>query len=401
MSHSDKERAPLAFNSAFTAALLLVFLVGVAAGHYAVPAAPRAASTPQPDNSPHEFSFPVYWEAWDSLHQKFIGKLDDKKLDYGAVRGMVGASGDPYTVFADPAETTQFEQTIEGSFTGIGVEIGVRDGAVTVIAPLDGSPAQKAGIREGDIVVAIDKTPITKDTTLDDTVRKIRGPRGSTVTLTIVHKNARQTEDIAIERNRIDVKSVKLQVTDGIARLAITSFNSDTTLQFTTVARQLLRENARGIILDLRNNPGGFLQSAVDIASQFLPRGALVVSERGQSTTDYRAEGNPILQNLPVVVLVNDGSASASEILAGALKDDRRVTLVGTKTFGKGSVQEMLKLSDGSSMRVTVAKWYTPSGHNIDEAGIEPDVKADQDYDTPADEPMLKAEETLRQLMNR
>jgi len=229
-------------------------------------------------------------------------------------------------------------------------------------------------------------------------VRKIRGSRGTKVTLTIARKDLQTTENIEITRDRIDIKSVKLNIENGIAHIAITSFNHDTNTQFMTAARQISRSNVQGVIVDVRNNPGGFLQTAVDIASRFVPEGSLVVSERGQKTQDYKASGNQLLKDVPIVVLVNEGSASASEILAGALRDNLNTTIVGTKTFGKGSVQEFVKLSDGSSLRVTVAKWFTPSGTSINEDGIEPGVKAVQNYETPEDEPLQQAIEEVKKI---
>lgn len=386
--------------------ILAVFAAGLVLGHYAWPGG-LTLSIPQDkpadsQDGQRNFSFATYWQAWDKLHEKFNGQLDDNKLNYGAVQGMVSAAGDPYTVFADPDATKQFEETIGGSFSGVGIELGIRGGLITVISPLDGSPAQKAGVREGDVITAVDGKQFTQDTSLDEAVRKIRGPRGSKVTLTVIHKNGRETTDIEITRDKIDVTSVKYKVLDNnLAHVVISSFNGDTTKQFNDIARQVLDAKAQGIILDLRNNPGGYLQSSVSIASRFIPQGKIVVSERGKSDTTYTAEGNAQLNGLPIVVLVNDGSASASEILAGALRDNLRVKLIGTKTFGKGSVQEMVNLDDKSSLRITVAKWFTPAGHSINETGLEPDIKVEQDYDTEADEPLLKAQEEITKLVSK
>jgi carboxyl-terminal processing protease len=384
--------------------LLLMLIIGVIVGHYALPILPSATSIPNAiigQNNQRQFVFPTFWEAWDDLHQKFIGNIKDQDLYYGAVAGMVSAAHDPYTVFSDPAATKSFQETIDGNFSGIGVEMGIREGAVTVITPLDGSPAQKADIRAGDIVVAVDGKQFTSEMTLDDAVKQIRGKIGTTVKLTVLHKNAKATTDITITRDTINVQSVKLTFDGQIAHLIITSFNSDTATQFNTAARTIVQRGAKGIILDVRNNPGGFLQTAVDIASRLIPEGQLIVSEKGKTTTDYKAEGNAILKDIPIVVLANEGSASSAEILTGALKDDRHVKVIGTKTFGKGSVQELIKLQDNSSLRVTVAKWFTPSGQSISEKGIEPDVKVEQNYDTPQDEPLLKAQEEIQKIVEK
>lgn len=386
-------------------ATLLIFAIGIFIGRYLVPAGVL------PENSPLRFVtveegkrqliFPTFWEAWDGLHEKYTGTLDEEKLYYGAVAGMIRAADDPYTVFADPNETKQFEETIEGSFSGVGIEIGLRSGLVTVIAPLEGSPAQQAGVREGDIIVAIDHKPLTPESTIDEVVNQIRGEQGTKVVLTVVHKDASETSDIEITRNRIEIESVKYEQQGDVTVINITNFNGDTSARFTTAARAAQRAGSKGVIIDLRNNPGGFLQTSVEIASRFLSPDLVVVSERGKETKDYKAEGNPVLKDIPVVVLVNGGSASASEILAGALHDHLQAPIVGTKTFGKGSVQEFLKLKDGSSLRVTVAKWFTPNGRNINDEGIEPTVAVEQNQETDADEQMDKAKEELQKLIDQ
>jgi carboxyl-terminal processing protease len=371
----------------------LLFFLGVAAGQFLVPALVA-------DPTPTPFTFATFWEAWNVLHGKFTGPLDDNTLFYGAVEGMIRAAGDPYTAFADPAETKQFTQTIEGSFFGVGIEVGVRNGLVTVIAPIADSPADLAGIREGDTIIAVDEEPLTADMTLDDVVSRIRGERGTQVKLTLVHKDERETEEITVTRQKIEIESVKTEVADGVAHITITSFNSDTADRFAAAARDVSEQRVRGIILDLRNNPGGFLQSSVDIASHFLPRGTVVVTERGKESTEYTARGPSNLVAIPTVVLINEGSASASEILAGALNDQRGLPLVGTQTFGKGSVQEFVTLKDGSSLRITIAKWFTPQGRNIDEEGIAPTITSEQDFTTDTDEPLERAREELGRLLS-
>jgi len=386
--------------------IILIFLAGIFVGRYVVPGSQQRAGSPvqiiTADDGERQFVFPTFWEAWDNIHEKYIdiGEVDQQALFYGAVRGLVGAVGDPYTVFADPPTTTQFEENIGGSFSGVGIEIGVRNGVVTVIAPLEGSPAKAAGILEGDIIVAVDEEPITQEMSLDDVVTRIRGEQGTTVNLTVVHQDSRETEQIDVTRDTIEIESVKLTIEDDIAHVAITNFNGDTASRFTSAAREIERAGVDGIILDVRGNPGGFLQSAVDIASRFLPRGDIVVTERGKETTEYEAKGNTILADIPVVVLVNGGSASASEILAGALHDQLGTPIIGQQTFGKGSVQELVKLGDGSSLRVTIARWFTPAGKNIDHEGIAPTIEIEQDTDTEEDEQLVHAREELQSLIN-
>lgn len=376
---------------------ILLVAIGVFFGRYIIPAS---------DGQNQPFSiialgerrnlvFPTFWEAWDVLHERYLDAIDDKNLLYGAVAGMVRAAGDPYTVFSDPDDAKQFEETLSGQFSGVGIEIGLKKGLVMVIAPLEGSPAKQAGIREGDIVVGVDDVLITQDMTLDEIVRKIRGPRGSTVILKVFRAGDESTRDVSIVRDTIVVESVRFEMHDSVTRISITSFNGDTKEQFTSAARELRKIDPAGIVIDVRNNPGGYLQSAVDIASFFLDPGTLVVEERGKSSKEYRTRGNGVFRDIPLVVLINGGSASASEILAGALQDQRTVPIVGTKSFGKGSVQELVTLSDRSSMRVTVAKWFTPHGRSITDQGIEPTEVIEDDDNTEDDEQLQRALEII------
>lgn len=385
----------------------LIFAGGLFLGRYVLPAGElkyEALQFVTVKDGKRELVFDTFWEAWDKLHSYYMGELDDKKLYYGAVAGLVRATGDPYTVFSAPPETKQFEETISGSFSGVGIEIGMRNGAVTVIAPLEGSPAHQAGMREGDVLIAINDEPLSAEMTLDEVVQKIRGPKGEGIKLTALREGESEPLHFSLVRDTIDVPSINLTFQDEVAIIAITNFNGDTAQRFSETARQVKDRGARGLILDVRNNPGGFLDAAVEIASRFIAKGQLVVAERGRSSEnskEYLARGNPILQDLPVVVLVNGGSASASEIVAGALLDQRQAPIIGTQTFGKGSVQEFMKLTDGSSLRVTVAKWYTPSGRSINEEGIAPTVTAEQDRETQEDEQLVVATAELRRLINQ
>ncbi len=333
----------------------------------------------------------LFSDVWKSLHDNFIGTIDDKKLDYGAVAGMVHAAGDPYTTFFDPDQAKQLKETLSGSFSGIGAEMGIKNGLVVVIAPLEGSPAQKAGIKSEDIIVAVDKKNITQDMSLDDVVQEIRGPKGQAVVLSVVHKGESAPKDISVVRDDIAVPSVKLEVVNNIAHISLASFDNNTASQFADIAKQVQKQKVRGVVLDLRDNPGGYLDSAVQIASQFLQPGSLVVSERGKAETTHKASGGGILKGVPVVVLINHGSASASEILAGALRDDITAPIVGDQSFGKGSVQEVLDMADGSSLKVTIAKWYTPNGSSIDKEGIKPTIAVADDVNTKTDEQLEKA----------
>jgi carboxyl-terminal processing protease len=379
----------------------LLFLIGLLIGRYGLPASKTVTPTEliSGQGSERKLVFPTYWEAWDKLHELYIGELDDTKLMYGAIEGMVRAADDPYTSFANPQNAKLINETLEGSFSGVGIEIGLKNGLVTVIAPLDGSPAQKAGIQAGDAIVAIDKEPLTESMTIDQVVQKIRGPKNSSVTLTVIGKEANETRDIAIVRDTIVIESVKSSIENGIATLKITNFNGDTASRFAASVRQLSKQKISGVILDLRGNPGGYLDSSVEIASQFLEPGKVVVSEKGKVNKEYKSKGQGLLRDIPVVVLVDEGSASASEILAGALKDNRGVPILGAKTFGKGVVQELIELSDGSSLKVTIAQWLTPNGSSINEQGIEPTIPVEQNRDTEEDEQLKRAKEELSKLI--
>lgn len=349
--------------------------------------------------------FALFWRVWDLLKQKYVDtdSLDAKKLMYGAIKGMLAATGDPYTTFLDPEETQEFGEDISGSFEGIGAELGIKQGILTVVAPLSGTPAEKAGLRAADKIIRIDGK-ITADMGIDDAVKLIRGKKGTTVTLTILRGGENEARDITVERGVINVKSVQLSFTDdNIANLKVTRFGDDTSREFAQAIRSLKSRNAKGIILDLRNNPGGYLDSAVDMAGRMLPQGKVVVMEesRGGEREELQASGADMASSIETVVLINEGSASASEILAGALKENRgNVTLVGKKSFGKGSVQELVELPQGTAAKFTVARWLTPNGNQINEQGINPDIEislSNEDYENDRDPQLDKALEVLRE----
>lgn len=353
----------------------------------------------------HSIDFSLFWRVWDLLKEKYVDSesLDAKKLFYGAIKGMLAATGDPYTAFLDPAENKEFNEEIKGSFDGIGVEIGMKNNILTVIAPLEGMPAEKAGLRAGDKIIKINDT-ITSDVTIDEAVKQMRGPKGTEVRLTVLHDGADVTQELTIKRDTINVKSVKFEMkSDNIAYIKISRFGDDTYREFNSAVNQSLERKAKGLILDLRNDPGGYLDSSIDIASRMLPKGKVVVIEENQKKEQEKmyAGGGDVLSQLPTVVLINEGSASASEILAGALKDNRdNVTLVGKKSFGKGSVQEFVNLSDGTAVKITVAKWLTPKGDQINEKGINPDVEvelSDDDYENDKDPQLDKALEVIKE----
>ncbi|MFA5753907.1 MAG: S41 family peptidase, partial [Patescibacteria group bacterium] len=303
--------------------------------------------------------FNLYWEVWDNIKGSYVdkNKLDDQKMLYGSLRGLAQSTEDPYTAFMDPQESEEFLDDLAGKFEGIGVEIGLRDDIPTVIAPLDGMPGQKAGLLAGDKIYAVDNVSAL-GLSVDEVVKKIRGPKDTKVTITII-RGKEKPRDVVVTRSLIIVKSVKTEMrSDGIFVIRVSNFNDDTEEAFNEAINTILVKNPKGIILDLRNNPGGYLETSVNMASEWIEEGMIVAEQLNDNKrNEYPASGHARLGSFPTVVLINGGSASASEILAGALRDYKKATLVGETTYGKGSVQTIRGLSDGSSLKITIAKW--------------------------------------------
>lgn len=348
--------------------------------------------------------FSLFWKVWSLLKDKYVDNknLDAHALFYGAIKGMLAATGDPYTTFFDPKENAAFEEDISGTFEGIGAEMGIKNEILTIIAPLDGTPAEKAGLLAGDKVIKIDDQA-TANMSLEEAVSKIRGAKGTEVKLTIFRDGDEETRDITVKRDVILVKSVRFEMKENaVAYIRISRFGDDTKKEFQDALRQTLDKKAKGLIIDMRNNPGGFLETAVDLASTMLPTGKVVVMEENGAgeRKEIKARGGDVLSQVPTVVLINEGSASASEILAGALKDNRdNVTLVGKKSFGKGSVQELISVGKDTSVKITVARWLTPAGHQINTIGITPDIEVNltkDDVDNKRDPQLDKALEVLK-----
>lgn len=326
--------------------------------------------------------FNLFWEAVDKVRQNYVDSsgVQDEKLVYGAIKGMLSAYDDPYTVFFSPTDAKKFTEDLSGNFGGIGAQLGMREGQVLVIAPLKGTPAEKAGIKPLDKIWKIDG----KDTAgflIEDAVKLIRGKVGTTVTLSIYRDGWSATKDFTITRGLIqvptlDTKMVTLKSGKKVAVLSLYNFNANVPDLFRNAAMSALADGAQGIVLDLRNNPGGFLDVATNLSGWFMPKGSVAVIEKSRAGTSQKlfADGNAAFSKLPIVVVVNGGSASASEILAGALRDNNGAKLVGEKTFGKGSVQEVDMMSNGSTIKITIAHWYTPKGVKIDKLGLKPDV---------------------------
>lgn len=322
-------------------------------------------------------------ELYSALKDGFDGQIENSKAEDGLKAGLVKSAGDPYTEYMNSEESKEFSEQLDGTFDGIGAELGKKDQNIVIISPLDGFPAQKAGMKAGDVIVKINNES-AYDLSINEAVKKIRGAKGTHVKLQIARDG--KPIDLDIVRDTINLPSVKSEVTtDNIGIIKITRFGPDTAELADKYANELKSKNVKAVILDMRGNPGGLLDAAVKVSSLWLPKGKTILSEKRDNKTikTYEANGNSVLLGLPTVVLIDEGSASASEITAGALKDNGVATLIGQKSYGKGSVQEVRNLQDGGTLKVTIAHWFTPNGRNIDKEGIEPDQKvtiSDDDY---------------------
>jgi len=337
----------------------------------------------EPVVEPSEYDLEEFWKVWELLEEKYATgsttvEISAEERIRGAIKGMVDSYGDPYTVYLPPEQAEKFNENISGNFSGVGMEVGLRDGLVTVIAPLPDTPAENAGIIAGDVVVRIDETT-TEGMSIDEAVQLIRGEKGTVVELQVYREGETEFLNISITRDTINIPTVKTEQIEDTFIIAIYSFNAVAEKQVQKGLQEYLESGAKSLVIDVRGNPGGYLQSAVSIGSYFLPAGKIIVKEEfGESERDdvFRSGGRQIQLFTPenLVVLVDGGSASASEILAGALKDHKVATIIGSQTFGKGSVQELVELEEGSSLKVTVARWLTPNGTSISDGGLTPDI---------------------------
>ena len=318
----------------------------------------------------------LFWNVWSLLASKYVDpqSLDFKKMVYSSIQGMVYSLDDPYTTFLTPKENKDFQNSLDGTLEGIGAELTFRNEKITVVSPLKDSPAAKAGLQPEDIIVKIDDVDVDKYT-FEQAVMKIRGKKGTKVKLTIARKGHNKNIDISISRNTINISSVKWEMKGDIAIIELNQFGTKTKDEFSKAISKILPKRPKGIVLDLRYNGGGYLDGAVDIASEFITQGKVVSVKKRDPSKDevIYVNGKARVAKIPLAVLINKGSASASEIVAGAIQDYKRGIVIGEQSFGKGTVQEVENLIDGSSLRVTVAKWYTPNNHNISEVGITPD----------------------------
>ncbi len=325
-----------------------------------------------------------FWKVWDILDKRFVSasstdpRTEQQRVD-GAIRGLVASYGDPYTVYFPPEDAALFAEEIAGNFQGVGMEVGSRDGVLTVIAPLPGTPAEKAGIRSGDKLIKIDGNS-TENMSIDVAVKHIRGEKGTAVTLTILREGEKELREIKVVRDSIDIPTIKTEGKNGVFIIHLFNFSATAEAKFEVALRAYVQSGDKKLVIDLRGNPGGYLDGAVNIASYFLPTGKVIVRENFGGAQDeqlYRSTGRLLGKYAPsrIAVLIDGGSASASEIVAGALQDQGAATLIGTQSFGKGSVQELVDLDGGSSLKVTIARWLTPKGTSISHAGLTPDIE--------------------------
>lgn len=398
------------FNLTVIIIALITFAAGWQLGHYDIKLqwkgyVPRAEiKNQQPPAGKKDIDFKLFWDTWDLVSSKYVDKkaIDPQKMYYGAIQGMVAAIGDPYTVFLPPESQKNTKEELGGSFEGVGIQLGFnKEKRLVVIAPLKDTPADKAGVQAGDLIVKIND----KDTTnmpLPDAVNLIRGEKGTEVKLQTFREGDDKTKDISLKRDTIIVKSVEFETkeTPGgkkIAYIKLTRFGERTFSEWAQAVSDTLASGAQGIVLDVRNNPGGFLDGAVFIGSEFLDTGKdVVLQENSQGQRrPYQVNREGKLLKLPMVVLINKGSASASEIVAGAIQDYKRGKLTGEQSFGKGTIQESEDLPGDTGIHITTAKWLTPNGRWIHNIGLTPDTKVEAGEDKTKDPQLDKALEEL------
>jgi carboxyl-terminal processing protease len=369
--------------------VLLIFGAGYRVGEYYTKKGQQAQSNSvlnlsqtKPATVPKDFD--LFWSVWSLIEQKYADqkKVKPQKMLYGAIKGLVASLEDPYSYFMTPSENEQSKDSLGGKYEGIGAELGMKENRIVVVAPLENSPAQAAGLLAGDIILAVDDKKVA-GWSLNQAVEKIRGKKGTVVKLTVSRQNEEQ--DISIKRDQIKVDSVKLSYKQDVAYLKVSSFGDDTISGWDMAVEEIKNKwqskKISGLIIDVRSNPGGYLEASVYLASEFLPQNSLVISQEyaDQPTKEYKVTRQGKLLDIPTVVLINEGSASASEIFAGSLRDYNRAKLIGKKTYGKGSVQEALDLNNNTGLHLTIAKWVLPEGDWINAKGIKPEIEVDID----------------------
>ncbi len=353
------------------------------------------SNTEVPSNIDADFD--SFWKVWNMIDQNFPGAKDVSSKDrvYGAIKGLMGSLNDPYSVYFPPQDSKDFQDTINGSFEGIGMEIGFKNKIITVIAPLKNTPAERAGIKAGDVLLKIDGTS-TSDMSIDQAVHIIRGKKGTTVKLNIYSEGDKEARDVIVTRDVIEIPTIETKKLDnGVFDIALYNFGANSATQFLSALNEFQKTGDEKLIIDLRGNPGGYLDASVDIASMFLPEGEKIVTESfggNQKDHVYTSKGYGIIDTnkIKIVILVDKGSASASEILSGALQQHNVAPLIGEKTYGKGSVQEVMPVTSDTSLKMTIAKWLTPDGTWISKKGLNPDIVVTIPKDTdPKKDPVL------------
>lgn len=372
----------------------------------------KSANYKQKTVDPESIDLTYFWEAWSHLQTDYLKseEMDEAKMVDGATQGMVAALGDPYTMYLPPEDNRRSGEDLAGTFFGVGIELGYKEGILAVMAPLPGTPAEQAGVKAGDLILKVKDPGIefeeeTSGWSLQEAVNHIRGPKGSVVTLTLYRDdNGAEPFNVELRRDEILVNSVEIEFVEQggqeYAHLKLIRFGERTMEEWNEAVKQISakKSNLGGIVLDVRNDPGGFFDVAIDIASDFI-RNGVVVSQKGKySSKDYTSRGTARLADLPLVVLVNGGSASASEIVAGALRDQLGTKLVGEQTFGKGSVQDRRELSNGGGLHITISRWLLPGGSWIDDKGMSVDIEVEDNPETEQDEVLLKGIESLQSL---
>lgn len=367
-----------------TCVLVFIFTLGIYVGYNNKPWVEKVAGIDNKNPTTqigNDTDFEPFWKVWGLINEKYPHPEEATGQDrvWGAIEGLTSSLNDPYTEFFPPQESKQFMEQISGEFSGVGMEVGMKDNILTVVAPLKGSPAEKAGIKPGDKIIKID-SKITTDMKVDEAVKLIKGKAGTSITLTLYRQGDEQPFDVKLIREVITIPTIESVIrNDGIQILNIYNFGAGVTDEFKKEITAFKDSGRNKLIIDLRNNPGGFLDAAVEIASYFLPQGDVIVKEdygTKQAEDVFRSKGyNVVDSDVKIVLLVDGGSASASEILAGALSEHKRATLIGEQTYGKGSVQELIPITDDTSLKITVAKWLTPNGVSISLKGLAPDIK--------------------------
>jgi carboxyl-terminal processing protease len=385
--------------------LILFFVFGVYVGNVNSGEAEELLGISGKENTAiSEIDFSPFWKVWQAIDKKYpeASKINGENRVYGAISGLVGSLNDPYSVFFTPEEAKSFEEEIAGNFEGIGMEIVIKDDILTVVAPLKDTPAYRADIKPGDKILKINDTS-TIDLSAEEGVKLIRGPKGTEVTLTILREGWEKAKEIKVTRDIINIPTIDTELRgDGIFVIELYSFSANSAKLFRNAIKDFANSGSDKLILDLRGNPGGYLDAAVDISSWFLESGKTVVVEDYANNKDpkiYRSKGYDVFTDkLKFIILIDGGSASASEIVAGALQDHKRAVLVGSQSFGKGSVQEVIDITKDTLLKITVAKWLTPNGNSISEKGLTPDYEiniTERDLKDKKDPQMDKAVELL------